>query len=294
MKPSSFTSTLRQTSALAVLIAAFAATPVSANDIGIDYVKVGRDNNSVLNPFVQPQDDAASGGGRDQTLQFGDNLFGSRKDDLLVGGLGVDVLFGGYGDDVIIGGLEHFNPANRDRAFGGAGDDIFIWKPGDGSDFFTGGKGIDAVIFGLVGEFDDGEVKFELVNDQLSGRLAVSRQTRLPLVDVSNSPGFCDVIDESTSVDAAQQLKALRLNDLVQFSIRAVADSFESGEQAEDSGLRVTLHLSGVELLICTNRAGGNIEVLDLTRSPAQIISLQELSQPHYRKLVKRLKRIIR
>ncbi len=283
-----------RTVALVATIAAATAAPVGAAGIGIDNIKAGRDNNSAQNPFIQPAEDALAGGGRDQTLQFGDNLFGSRKDDLLLGGLGVDVLMGGYGDDVIVGGLEHFNPANRDRAFGGPGDDIFIWKPGDGSDFFAGDRGVDAVIFGLVGEIDDGQLKFDLVNDQQSGRLAVSRQTRLPFVDVSNSPGFCDVIDESSSVDAAQQLRALKLNDLVQFSIRAVADSFESGEQADDNGLRVTLHLRGVELLVCTNREGGNIEVLDLTTSPARQVSLDDLSSPRYKKLVRRLNRIIR
>lgn len=290
----SLTCYLRRTIALLALTAVTSNSAVNAAGIGVDNVKVGRDNNSSLNSFVQPQDDALAGAGRDQTLQFGDNLFGSRKDDLLIGGLGVDILVGGRGDDVIVGGLEHFNPANRDRAFGGPGDDIFIWKPGDGSDFFSGDRGLDVVVFGLVGEFDDGEVKFELVNDQQSGRLAVSRQTRLPFVDVTNSPGFCDVIDASTTVDAAEQLKALRLDDLVQFSIRAIADSFESGEQTDDNGLRVTLHLRGVELLICTNRQGGNIEVIDLTSTPARQISLDTLSQPRYGKLVKRLNRMLR
>lgn len=294
MKFPSFGQSDHRTTCLLALISTIFTTQVSAAGIGVDYVKIGRDNNSALNPFIQPTEDALAGDGRDQTLQFGDNLYGSRKDDLLVGGLGVDVLIGGSGDDVIVGGLEHFNPANRDRAFGGPGDDIFIWKPGDGSDFFAGDSGIDTVIFGLVGEFDDGEVKFELVNDQQSGRLAVSRQTRLPFVDVSSSPGFCDVIDESTTVDAAQQLKALRLDDLVQFSIRAVADSFESGEQTQDNGLRVTLHLRGVEFLVCTNREGGSIEVIDLTTSPAQPVSLDKLSQPRFRKLVRRLNKMLR
>ena len=34
----------------------------------------GSDQNNIANPFVQPQDPALSGGGRDQSQQFGDVL----------------------------------------------------------------------------------------------------------------------------------------------------------------------------------------------------------------------------
>ncbi|MCP5116410.1 MAG: hypothetical protein GY953_36735 [bacterium] len=100
--------------------------------------QIGADNNSVNNPFVQPPDPALSGGGRDQTMQFGDVLTGTSLTDLLIGRLGVDLLFGRSGADVIVGGTEHFNPQNRDRAFGGPGQDAFRWSPGDGSDRFDG------------------------------------------------------------------------------------------------------------------------------------------------------------
>ncbi len=62
-------------------------------------------------------------------MQFGDVIFGSRFSDLLIGGLGTDVLAGGGGSDVILGGVEHFNPANRDRAFGGSGNDPLSGNP---------------------------------------------------------------------------------------------------------------------------------------------------------------------
>ena len=86
-------------------------------------IQIGLDNNALDNPFVQPQDTALSGGGRDQTLQFGDVIEGSRRDDLQIGLLGTDVLLGNRGNDVLMGGIEHFNPINRDRAFGGPGND---------------------------------------------------------------------------------------------------------------------------------------------------------------------------
>ena len=60
-------------------------------------VKVGSDANAVTNPFVQPQNPALSGGGRDQSLQFADDLIGTPLRDILIGRLGVDLLLGGDG-----------------------------------------------------------------------------------------------------------------------------------------------------------------------------------------------------
>lgn len=84
---------------------------------------VGADNNNPDNPFVQPQDpDRLAVGGINQSLRNGDILEGTPRADLLIGGLGVDILL-------------------ADR-----GADIFLWKPGDGSDFFDGGRGVDVVV----------------------------------------------------------------------------------------------------------------------------------------------------
>lgn len=284
-----------------VAISAFAASSASMAT-SYSYKKlrtqIGADNNSIQNPFIQPQDPALSGGGRDQTMQFGDVIFGSWRDDLQIGGLGTDILVGGHGNDVIIGGVEHFNPSNRDRAFGGRGHDIFIWKPGDGSDLFNGGPGLDIVVFGLIGEVVDGQVEFKVSKDQQSGEVAIDPKTYLPLVDVSNSPGFCDVIDDSFSSEAKAELDALNLNHLVQFSLRKQANEFETGVQNTDNGLRVTLHLKSVELLICTSRDGGGLEVINLTHTPPRVIatgvSVQEL-RPYIRnlRLRKRLEAMI-
>lgn len=286
-------------SIVAVSIIATSATAMSASYHYKNIrTQIGADNNSVENTFLQPEDPALSGGGRDQTMQFGDVIFGTYHDDLLVGGLGTDVIAGGAGNDVILGGVEHFNPSNRDRAFGGSGHDIFIWKPGDGSDTWNGGRGHDVVILGLVGEVVDGHNVFAVNKDKKTAELALDPYTKLPLVDVTNSPGFCDVVDPSSSYDAKEQLKDLGLNRLVRFSIRGVADAFDRGDQLEDNGLRVTLHLKGVETLICTSRAGGEIEVIDLKSVPARVIahgvSMQELrSQIKSYRLRKRLEGIV-
>jgi hypothetical protein len=34
--------------------------------------------------------------------------------------------------------------------FGGPGDDVNLWAPGDGSETFVGGPGLDAIIFGAT------------------------------------------------------------------------------------------------------------------------------------------------
>ena len=111
------------------------------------------------------------------------------------------------------------------------------------------------------------------MNDQKTAKVAIYPKTNLPLVDVTNSPGFCEVIDRSTSHQAAKELGKLGLDHLVRFSLRGVRDAFEAGAQKEDNGLRVTLHLKDVEVLVCTNRDGGQIEVVDLTSKPPRLIA---------------------
>ncbi len=267
-------------------------------------VQIGTDANSGNNPLVQPgdcevqadgslacADPALAGNGRDQSLQFGDVLRGSREGDLQIGLLGSDVLLGGGGDDVQLGGIEHFTPGNRDRAFGGRGADIFIWKPGDGSDFFDGGPGRDALVFGLTGENGPGgEPVFEVVNDGQAGDPFIDPETLLPRVDVTNSPGFCQVVDPASGSEAGQDLDALGLDRVVRFLIRGVADAFDAGAQENDNGLRVSLHLVDVEFVVCTSRAGGEVEVLDLRQSPARVIGLEQVRP---RRLRERLEAIV-
>ena len=297
------TKLIKQTVVSIVAVTALAASSVSMarsfsrNQGGINTI-IGADNNSRENPFIQPQDPALSGGDRDQSLQFGDILVGSRRDNLMIGGLGPDVIIGGPRSDVIIGGIEHFNPSNRDRAYGGWGNDIFIWKPGDGSDLFMGGPGHDVVVFGLIGEAVDGNVEFKVLKDQKTAEVALDPTSKLPRVDVTNSPGFCNVIDKSSSPEAKDELKALGLKHLVRFSLRGIANDFEAGVQNEDNGLRVTLHLNSVETLVCTNRDGGQIEVFDLTSTPARLVasgvSSQELrKQIRSKRLRQRLEQIV-
>lgn len=58
--------------------------------------------------------------------------------------------------------------------FGGPGDDVNLWAPGDGSETFVGGPGLDAIIFGSTDR--------EAVADPATG-------VRLPTLRFGN-PGF--------------------------------------------------------------------------------------------------------
>jgi Ca2+-binding RTX toxin-like protein len=239
---------------------------------------VGNDASNVSNPFIQPTDPALAGGGRDQTLQFHDLVLGwINQSTVLIGGLGEDILAGGYASDVMIGGPEHFNPRNRDKAFGGLGDDIFLWSPGDGSDRFDGGPGEDTLVFGLLGEDDGaGNPIFAVSNNQQTAQVWLD-PVGLPRMDVTNSPGFCRIIDSSTSANAAQELAQIGATRVAQFIIRSVNQNFVNGNQTTDNGLRVSLHLTGVEYVVCASQAGGVIEAFDLRTQPATPIAFSAL-----------------
>jgi Ca2+-binding RTX toxin-like protein len=246
---------------------------------------IGGDLNTINNPLIQPNKPELSGGGKNQSLNFGDVIIGTYGNDILIGGLGIDTLLGETGDDILIGGTEDFNPENRDRAFGGKGQDAFIWTPGDGNDYYNGGSGIDVIIFGKGSEKDgQGGVKFTVEKDQNFDGIFIDPNTKLPLVDVTGSPGFCTILDGSNQNPA--DLAKIGVDHLVRFTLRGKADTFDAGTQKEDNGLRVTLHLKAVEYIVCTSRSGGEIEVFDITKQPAVKASLSDLPE-RFQKLVK-------
>ena len=205
-------------------------------------VQAGADNNNVDNPFVQPE-----GAGPDQSLQDGDSLVGTRSADVQIGLLGIDVLQGGRGRDVQIGGPDP-GPPNNDRAFGGPGTDVFLWQPGDGSDFFDGGRAVDAIVFGTI------------TTDEATDLPILDPDTNLPEIDSTGVGGFCEVVDGADQDDAAA-LEDLGLDHLVRFFTRA------------DGVLRVTLHLIDVEFVVCGPRVAGTpFEVFDLRVSPPALL----------------------
>ncbi|ABC29988.1 protein containing hemolysin-type calcium-binding repeats [Hahella chejuensis KCTC 2396] len=242
------------------------------------------------------------GGSPNQSQRAGDVLQAEDGvDSTLIGGLGVDVMLGASGDDILIGGTEDFNSSvdgdnkgadNRDRAFGNGGDDLFIWTPGDGSDFFDGGEGVDVLVLGVVGEQRDNNGATEgapFFNVSPPGREGSQDfdgifldETNKPVVKVSTSPGFCTVIDKG---EHAEELELLNLDHIVRFTLRGVAEAFEAGVRTDDDGLRVAISTKNVEYLVCAPKvtidgeATDNIEVLDLTTTPPRLALLSELPE---------------
>jgi len=220
-------------------------------------------------------------GGGDQSQQAGDALVGTDAAELMIGALGVDVMLGAGGNDILIGGTEDFNPLNRDRAFGGAGSDVFLWAPGDGNDFFDGGAGDDVVMLGLIGEQRDAEggeaaaPVFAVTPPGNPGSqdfdgIYIDPSSRLPIMDVANGPGFCEVVDSS---NGGAELIALGLDHLVRFTLRGPAADVSN----PDTGLRIALHLQDTEYLVCGGANPGETVALDLRTSPPTPIDVSEL-----------------
>lgn len=293
---------------MAGLIIALTGCGGSSGDDDVAVVKQfqlvqGTDVNNGSNSLLSANP-GGPGGSPNQSLRAGDVLTGGAEDNIMIGGLGVDVFQGYDGDDIIIGGTEDFNSNvdgddrgadNRDRAFGQNGNDTFIWAPGDGSDFFSGGQGTDVVILGVIGEAQDaagntdGAPFFAVNLPGTAGSLDFDGihldENYQPTVRVSNSPGFCTFEDAVANQDVFGQLN---INHIVRFSIRGIANAFDAGEREDDDGLRVSLSLKDVEYVVCTRRelddsdSTNNIEVFNISSAmpePAEITDLPEYVQ---------------
>ena len=235
-----------------------------------------------------------------QSLRAGDVLTAEPDiDSVIIGGLGVDVLVGNSGNDIMIGGTEDFNSNvdgddkdadNRDRAFGYQGDDVFIWAPGDGSDFFDGGDGVDVLILGKLGEktdsngTTDGAPFFNVNPPGTTGSQDFDGifldEANKPIVSVSTSPGFCSLLE---SANYSEEFSLLNIDHIVRFSLTDIANAFDAGEKTNDDGLRVAVTIKNVEFLVCTSRDkqtdGGldNVTVLNLTTTPASVALLSQI-----------------
>jgi hypothetical protein len=278
-----------------------AATPAPAAPAPKQFQVVqGQDNNSKSHPLLS-LNPGGPGGSSNQSLRAGNMLMGDEIHDIIIGGLGVDVLLGYEGDDILIGGTEDFNSSvdgdgngsdNRDRALGHDGDDIFIWAPGDGSDFFDGGDGIDVVILGVLGESSDpagntdGAPFFAVNPPNTEGSQDFDGifldQNFQPAVRVSESPGFCTVLANADNQTAFDELA---IDNIVRFTLRNIANAFDAADRADDDGLRVGITLKNAEFVVCTKRelddtnTANNIEVIDISGDTPVIAALTDLPQ---------------
>jgi len=196
----------------------------------------------------------------DQSLSRTDVLDGGPGNDVMFGLNGSDVMDGGPGDDIILGGPDA-GPApggrpNSDVMFGGPDNDVNLWAPGDGSEAFLGGPGIDALIFGATDR--------DAVADPATGvRLPTLRfgapafPQGIPTANVSGLANFCS-LEPSPSPG-------------YQFLVR-----FRS---AATGNIAATVRVTDVEQVFCTSQPGGSIAFADLTDPvPAfRVVTQQEV-----------------
>jgi hypothetical protein len=207
-------------------------------------ILVGPDDDNQADLEIQPE-----GVDANQSLNNADTLLGDRGDDILIGMLGSDVLVGGSGHDVLIGGVEAGTQPNSDIQFGDAGDDIAIWRAGDGSDLFDGGRGDrDALVFGNI----DRDANNVPTISPVDGRHA---KTGLPTADVTNQGGFC-------RLEAVQDPAARGFEFLVRFFSKA------------NGNLLVTVRSRDVEQVFCTTEVGPGITFADLTRPNPDFVEI--------------------
>jgi hypothetical protein len=202
-------------------------------------VLIGRDDDNVNNPDIQPPD-VPSPPGPNQSLNNTDLQVGGRGNDILIGLGGNDVQIGDDGDDIFIGG------PGADIQFGGRGNDISIWAPGDGSDAFIGGPNKDALVVGLI-DRDPANAALPLLSNPTNhyphGR---------PSVNVSGTNGFC-TIERVADPDLGYEF-------FVRFFVRSTGN------------LAVTMRLSEVEQVFCPGLTPGEIVAADLTKNDPQFV----------------------
>jgi hypothetical protein len=205
------------------------------------------------------QDNAAiqAGAAANQSLNRTDVLEGGPGNDVMFGLNGDDVMDGGQGRDIILGGPDGGaapgGPPNSDIMFGGPGDDVNLWAPGDGSETFIGGPGLDAIIFGSTDR--------EAVADPTTGvRLPTLRfgmpdfPQGIPTADVRGLANFCTL--ESSPLPG--------YDHLVRFRSRATGN------------IIVTVRLTGVEQVFCTDQAGGSIAFANLTDPSPSFVAVSQ------------------
>ncbi len=206
------------------------------------------DDDNQQNPLFQ------AAGAPNQSLDNTDVMDGQNGDDVMLGLLGGDTMRGGKGDDVTVGGTEQGTLPNSDIVFGDNGNDVSIWRGGDGSDVFIGGRGVDALVMGAI----DRDANNIPVIVPATGRY---EETGLPTADVTGQNGFCTLED-------------VRDQDLgYEFLVRFFSKS--------TGALAVTMRVAGVEQVFCTSQASAAIAFADLRDAiPAfDEVSLDEVAE---------------
>jgi hypothetical protein len=211
---------------------------------------IGRDDDNIDNADIQ------AGAAANQSLNRTDILDGGPGNDVIFGLNGNDAIDGGPGSDIILGGPDGGaapgGAPNSDIMFGGPDNDVNLWAPGDGSEAFVGGTGLDAVVFGATDR--------EAIADPTTGvRLPMLRfgvegfPQGIPTADVSGLVQHCTV-EPSWSAG---------YDYLVRF-------------RGPTGNIIVTVRVSAVEQFFCPSKDGAGVAFADLTLSSPAFLDVSQ------------------
>jgi Ca2+-binding RTX toxin-like protein len=208
----------------------------------------GADDDNQQNPLLQPL------GAPNQSLNDTDIMDGRAGDDVMIALLGADVMHGGAGHDVLVGGTEQGAQPNSDIIFGDDGRDVSIWRGGDGSEVFIGGRGTDALVMGAIDRDANNVPRISPADGRYEA-------TGLPTADVTGQNGFCtleDIRDQELGYDF-----------LVRFFLKSTG------------ALAVTMRVSDVEQVFCTSETRAAITYADLREDSPEFVevSLDEVAE---------------
>lgn len=230
--------------ALTLTLPTFSANAAFLQGTGKSDVLIGPDDDNQNDAELQ------AGATANQSLNNADTLVGDRGDDILIGMLGSDTMLGGPGDDVFVGGIEGAQAPNSDIQIGDTGNDIALWRGGDGSDLFDGGKGPrDTLVMGTIDR--DPATNIPTLT-AVSGRHA---ETGLPTANVTGQGGFC-------TLEAVEDPAARGYDFLVRFFSKA------------NGALLVTIRVRDVEQVYCTTQVGNGVTFADLTRPNPDFVEI--------------------
>jgi len=223
-----------------ILAPAHASHAAVVGDVKGPQLLIGLDDDNQGNVLIQ------AGAAANQSLNRTDVLEGGPGNDVMFGLNGSDVMDGGPGNDIILGGPDGGaapgGPPNSDIMFGGPGNDVNLWAPGDGSEAFLGGPGLDAIVFGATDREEIADPTTGVRLPRLLPGVPMFPQG-IPTADVSGLGNFC-TLEPSPSPG-------------YQFLIR-----FRS---TATNAIIVTVRVKDVEQVFCTSQSGGSIAFADLT-----------------------------
>ncbi|MCI4661016.1 MAG: Ig-like domain-containing protein [Neomegalonema sp.] len=205
-----------------------------------------------------------------------DNLVGKRGDDVLIGGNGADNLSGNNGDDVIIGdfAIPYTNVIPIDPEV--SHDDRM--QGGQGNDLLFGGEGADLI----VGQIGDDALYGELGNDRLNGGNGIDLVSGGDGDDLVNGGADDDLLfgddgdDRILGGNGDDRIEGGRGDDFMNGAAGADVFVFESGDTGSDT---IRFYHDGVDRFDFTNSNVANFADLTFVQDGADALIMFDGNQ---------------